>query len=173
MGRRLNGQFNSFKSAVKRIARRTAQLTGAGALFYAIFMLGAFTWSTSTTEAYTVNVMPQKVAELKADVVARLLACESAGHTEDDGIIIFDSNAKASVGQLQWQVSSVQYYYKKLYGKNITRKEAVLIALDTQKASQLASDVIFREGGNPEKDWYNCSKKLGLAAEVKVLNKLD
>ena len=173
MGRRLNGQFDSFKMKLRRLVRSVVRYTLAGGAFYAIFMLGAFTWSTSTTEAYTVNLLPEKVAELKADVINRLAACESAGHEEDDGIIIFDSNKVASIGQLQFQVKTIQYYSKKLYGQTITPKEAVLIALDYEKASKLATDIIFREGGNPEKDWYNCSIKLNLKAEVAVLNKLS
>lgn len=171
--RQINGRFDSFKTKVKRFFAAAVLCAQISSAALAIFFLGAFTFSTNRSEAYMVNVMPQKVAELKADVITRLAACESAGHKESDGIIIFDSNKVASIGQLQFQVKTVQYYYKKLYSQDITAKEATLIALDYEKASKLATDIIFREGGNPEKDWYICSKKLGLAAEVKVLNKLD
>jgi len=107
----------------------------------------------------------------KADVVARLAACESAGHSEDDGIIIFDTNNRASIGRLQFQKATVIHYMKRLYGQDITAKEAVLIALDTEKAKALATDIIFTTD-NDATDWLNCSNKLGLGADIKAIKKL-
>lgn len=167
------GQFDSFKAKVRRFFNTVLFYTKISAVALGIFFLGAFTFSTNRSEAYTVDNTPLKIAQLKADVISKLAACESAGHSEDEGLIVFDSNKIASLGNLQFQTKTVQYYYKKLYGQDITPKEATLIALDYSKASKLASDVIFRDGGNPEKDWYNCSRKLGLKAEVDVINKLS
>lgn len=172
-GRRIDGKFDSFKAKVRRFFNIVVFYTKISAVALGIFFLGAFTFSTNRSEAYTVDNTPAKLEQLKADVISKLASCESAGHSEEDGIIIFDSNKVASIGQLQFQTKTVQYYYKKLYGQTITSKEATLIALDYDKASKLASDVIFRDGGNPEKDWYNCSRKLGLKAEVDVINKLS
>ncbi len=39
--------------------------------------------------------------------------------------------------------ATVQHYYKALYGKDTTAKDAVLIALDTSKAAALAKDILF------------------------------
>ena len=43
-------------------------------------------------ETVYVDKTPERIAELKKDLVARLTACESAGHKEDDAIIMYDNN---------------------------------------------------------------------------------
>lgn len=116
---------------------------------------------------------PEKLAELKADVVKRLMECESAGHPESDGIIIFDSNNKASIGRAQFQKATVIHYMKVLHGEDITAKDAVLIALDDKKAATLAEEIIFTTKSGVESDWYNCSNKGHLQAEVDLIKKLE
>lgn len=113
-----------------------------------------------------------KIAELKADLLKRLKKCESQDRTEDDAPILLDSNNEMSIGELMFQIKTVQYYYKKLYSKEITRKEAVLVALDHDKAFELAGDIIFKDGkgiGN----WYNCDKKNGFSSEIAIIKKLQ
>jgi hypothetical protein len=145
-------------------------ISGASA---AIFFLGAYTFSTSSVEAQFIRTdeMPAKIEALKDDVVARLSKCESAGAADPDGLIVFDTNHKASIGRMQFQTATVIQYYKKLYKQTITSKEANVIAMDKEKATQLAKDIIFNDGGIG--NWYNCANKLGLPAEIKILNKLD
>src|ERR1035437_5945095 len=55
------------------------------------------------------DMFAQKVDSLEKSVVEAVRACESTGHKESDGLIIFDSNKVASIGTLQWQVKSVIY----------------------------------------------------------------
>ncbi len=172
MGRRINGKFDSFKAKVRRFARWCVRWSLISATAYAIFMAGAFLYSTSSVTASVTDSMPQRLEELKSDVVAKISKCEAAGHKEDDGIIIFDSNAKASIGQMQFQVKTVQHYYKTLYGQDITPKEAVLIALDEQKAKALAKDIMFTSN-NGATDWLNCATKLGVGPEIAVIKKLS
>lgn len=117
-------------------------------------------------------MLDEKILGLKNGVVDKLQACESAGHKETDGIIIFDSNKKASIGQLQFQVATVQYYYKTLYNKTITQKEAVIIALDTPQARDLARDVMFNTKNMASKDWYNCEKRHNLDAQIAIIKAL-
>lgn len=120
------------------------------------------------------NSLNKKIEELKLDVVGKIKACESAGHKEDDGIIIFDTNNKASIGSLQFQKATVIYYYKSLYQKDITAKDAVLIALDDTKAEALAYDVIFETAGNKGlANWLNCANKYNLREQVNIINKLS
>ena len=76
----------------------------------------------------------------------------------------------ASLGVLQFKVSTVQFYYNKFYGKTITNKEAVLIALDDAKASELASEVVFRDGAL--NNWFNCSKAHNLQSKLDIINSL-
>ena len=112
------------------------------------------------------------IEQIKNKALDEIQACESAGHSEEDGIIIFDSNSKASIGQYQWQKTSVQHYYKTLYGQTISSKEAVIIALDTEKARKLTHDVIF----TTEKgwtNWTNCGKKIGIVKTLELLKQLQ
>ena len=173
MGREINGRFSSFKVKVKRVLKTTIWVA---ALMVMGGVLGIVTFGKSTTifaeNIVEVDVTPQKIESLKEDVVTRLQKCESAGHSEEDGIIVFDSNNKASIGQLQFQKNTVMHYFKTLYGKDISSKEAVLIALDTEQARKLAKDIIFTTD-NMVSDWLNCDKKLGLTPEVKLIKKLE
>lgn len=124
------------------------------------------------TPAFAEITMEAKVAALKEDILNRLMACESAGHTEEDGIIIFDANNAASIGQFQFQKKTVVHYYKEIYGQDITAKEAVIIALETSKARELAHDIIFKTKGGVW-NWENCAKQTGIVSEIEVLKKLE
>ena len=119
------------------------------------------------------EMFTQKIEDLKNDVVLKLAACESAGYTEDQAIIIMDTNNRLSFGQLQFQTRTIIHYYKVLYGKDITPKQAVLIALDTPKASELARDIIFKTKNKVTGDWYNCGKKHNLDAQVDIIKNLE
>lgn len=138
--------------------------------------IGGMVFSTSSVSIaerkVEVDTTPQKLEALKADVVSRLLACESAGKNEDAGLIVFDTNSQASIGQLQFQIKTVQHYEKTLHGKDISRKDAILIALDTELARALATEIIFDvEGGIW--NWKNCADKHNLAPEITVIKKLS
>jgi hypothetical protein len=124
-------------------------------------------------EDNSMNILASKIDDLKNDVVAQLMKCESGGHKEDDGIIIFDSNNKASIGQAQFQIDTVIHYYKVLYGKTITRKEAVLIAIDGDRAAELTKDVMFKTKNMAGMDWINCDKKLGLDKQIELIKRLE
>lgn len=143
-------------------------------------IVGSFKIGRTTTEPVFVQAEDKskamymsKVDKLKEDIANQLMACESAGHTEDDGIIIFDSNNKASIGNFQFQKNTVIHYYKVLYGKTITPKEAVLIALDTDKARKLAIDIMFTTKNKAGKDWVNCDAKHKLDAQIDLVKKLE
>jgi hypothetical protein len=115
-----------------------------------------------------VDNLTNKVEQLKNEVLDDLKNCESGGISEADGLIVFDSNKKASLGLYQFQVTTVQHYYKKIYGKVITPKEAILTALDEAKARSLARDIIFTEpkGAN---NWFNCKNKKGLDSKINII----
>jgi hypothetical protein len=51
-------------------------------------------------------------------------------------------------------------------------QKAVMIALDTDQAKAVATDIIFKTN-NGSIDWLNCSNKLRLAAEVAAIKKLS
>lgn len=119
-----------------------------------------------------VDNLSKKIDEIKDEAVNGIMKCESAGHTEGDGIIIFDSNNKASIGQFQFQKATVIHYYKTLYNTDIDAKEAVLIALDTDRARKLTKDVIFKTDKGYT-NWVTCSDKIGMKATLNVIHTLE
>jgi len=114
-----------------------------------------------------VDTTKRKVEKQKWEVVDRIEKCESKGYSEDDAIIIWDDNVhgtlkpmdKYSIGTFQFKKSTIIYYYKRLYGQKITPKQAVLVALDGQKARQLAYDILYQTKYG-WKNWWNCAKPL-------------
>lgn len=117
------------------------------------------------------DMFAAKIDSLEKSVVEAVRKCESAGHKETDGLIVFDSNNVASIGTLQFQVKTVIFYYKSLYGKTITGKEAILIALDDEKAGELAQAIMFKSP-NLANDWLNCANRLSLTDQIKAIKKI-
>jgi hypothetical protein len=122
-----------------------------------------------------VDTLTPKIKELKREVLDTLQSCESNGSNEEDGLIVYDSNKVASIGQFQFQKKTVIGYYKALYNKDITGKEAIIIALTTNDARQLAEDIIFSNLQNDKgiDNWYNCNKKHSLSSKIAFINKLS
>ena len=124
---------------------------------------------------------PQAIEAMKMNVVRKLKDGESAGlkNTDNKMLITVDpirsERAKCtriggrmgedcvSVGVMQFKISTVKLYEKKLYGKTVTSKEAMLIALDDMQAMKLAKDIIFEVKGavwqwgfaSSHHDWFN------------------
>jgi len=113
-----------------------------------------------------------KIRAIKEDMLKELsLGCETKGVKEPDGAILLDSNNKMSIGRYMFQIDTVIHYMKKLEGRNITRREAIEIAVDPDRAGQLAEKILFGEELG-YKNWAICSAKLGIAKEIEILNKL-
>ena len=148
-------------------------LFGSVVAFHVNFMdwMDQNTYQAPVETVFAAVNMEARVEALKEDILTRLMECESAGYTEDDGIIIFDSNGAISAGQFQFQKKTVVHFFKELYGEDLTSKEALLIALDTAKARNLARDIIFTVDGGVY-NWENCAKKIGIIPEITVLKKL-
>lgn len=125
-----------------------------------------------TKEVYVDN-LGKKVEEIQNEAMDALRQCESRGHKEEDGIIIFDSNNEASIGRYQFQRKTVVYYYKTLYNQVITPKEAVMIALDDDKARKLASEIIFGSDEKGWRNWFNCANETKMPETIKLLARLQ
>lgn len=125
----------------------------------------------ATPVAYASITMESKVEALKESILDRLAKCESGGKKEEDGIVHLDSNDVGSYGAFQWQRKSV-IHYSELRGNKINGRDAIILALTPDKARDLAKYVIFETSSGVVNDWTNCSKKLGLQAEVDVIKKL-
>lgn len=139
-----------------------------------------FSWSrgvkelTNIPQALTKPTLEAKIDELKDKIVEDIRNCERSKYSENDGIIIFDSNEEASIGTFQFQRKTVIHYYKTLYQKTITPKEAILISLDEPKARSLVKDIIFKDSKG-WRNWYNCGIKKEISAEqrVKIIKELE
>jgi hypothetical protein len=114
--------------------------------------------------AYAEMLQVNTVEEMKADVLDRLSKCESGGNS--DVGIVFDSNGKASIGVFQWQIASFQHYWFKKNGEKLSNKDAIVYALDEDKARDLASWVIFETNKGSGSDWVNCTNWHDLDALV-------
>ena len=138
------------------------------------------TKGTDSAKASSVVVdnLSGKVEELRWQVVSTIKDCERIDHTKDDGLITYDpskTNKKVeppSIGLFQYKITTVQYYYKKIYGKVITRTEAVIIALDDEKSTQLTYDIIFKSGAGT-KDWVTCGNRKAVQDTLLTLKKLN
>lgn len=165
-----------FKFKLVRTVKRAAiallasySLVAACYVIYAEFVPSNASASVNESEA----VFEAKIESLKDSVIDQLISCESKGYKESDGLIVFDSNKVASLGVLQWQVKSVQYYYKLRTGNDITKKEAIELALNEQEARSLAKYVGFETKNMFGKDWFNCSRKHDLDKQVLLIKKLS
>ena len=113
-----------------------------------------------------------KIRAIKEDMLKELsLGCETKGVKEPDGAILLDSNNKMSIGRYMFQIDTVIFYSKKLEGKTITRREAIEIAVDPERAGKLAERILFEEPTGYS-NWKICADKLGIAKEIEILNKL-
>lgn len=166
-------KWQVFKYNTQQFLRKVMRYSMIALTLYIAFFIGGQVNQRVVFADREVSIFPQKVDDLKNQLVEKLAKCESAGHKEEDGIIIFDSNNVPSIGVLQFQRKTVMYYYKTLYGQTITPQDAVVIANDGDQAKKLAKDIIFKTSNGVEKDWVNCSKKLGLQAEVNLIKQLE
>lgn len=179
MNRNKLGQFaGNILTQTKRALRWTLKISITsiiGALIVVAF--SQYHIANADKEMVTVEVEKVvdtgivKVQNVKNEIIYQLKQCESGTKKESDALIVFDTNKKPSLGLWQFQVGTVQYYYKTLYGKDITSKEAVSIALDETLARELVADIMFKTNNAPQ-EWFNCSKKLDLKLKIDLLKKL-
>lgn len=117
------------------------------------------------------KILTEKYKLLQDEVLLTLSTCETGSVEEQDAAIILDSNGRMSLGRYQWQRESVQHYYKVLYGEDISRVEAIEIAVDRERATELTRDVLFGEDKGWA-NWLNCSNRTGIAKQIELINKL-
>lgn len=168
-------RFQVFKYKLARFVRKVVICSFILGAIYGAFQVGRITTEPILVKAEdkSATLYAQKVDALKTKVVAEIQSCESAGHKEADGIIIFDTNNKASIGTMQFQVATVIHYYKALYNKVITPKEATLIALDNAQATALAKDIMFTTKNMAGKDWVNCTAKYDSDTKISIIKSLE
>ncbi|MEI6532470.1 MAG: hypothetical protein WCO06_01380 [Candidatus Roizmanbacteria bacterium] len=166
-------RWQVFKFKLKKFVRKCLIVSGVMTMAFILIVLGVYVNPAIKCQKKIAEKdnLTLKVNDIKDKVINDIQSCESKGHSESDGIIIFDSNKVASVGTMQFQVKTVQHYYKTLYDQEITPKEAILIALDDNKAEALAKDIIFKDSKG-WRNWFNCGTKNGTEVKLKVINEL-
>lgn len=124
--------------------------------------------------------LQNKISDLKTKVADSLMACESGGAKESDALVTYDPRRNetvnsniASFGQFQFKKATVIYYYKTIYNKTVTPLEAVIIALDEEKARELAISVMFTTKNKASGDWSNCAKRLDLDKRIDLIKQLE
>lgn len=118
-----------------------------------------------------VNTLADKIDELKEDVLDTLKKCESGTATEDSAVINPMDGGSPSFGLYQFKIKTVQHYVQKFESRDITRLEALYIAMDGESSRALAKTVIFDEIGGLW-NWKNCTEKHGLANQITLIRKL-
>lgn len=125
------------------------------------------------TPVYAGITMEAKVAMTKDELVESLAKqCETKSAAEPDATIILDTNNQMSIGAFQYQIKTVQQYEKQLYGKDISRVEAIKIAINHQEAAALTTDILFKVPGG-WKNWLTCASNLDLPVQIDLLKKLE
>lgn len=132
------------------------------------------------------EMFSQKIDTLEKSLVKQVEVCESGGYSNSDALVTYDpkdsdratdagkivvDKGQMSYGQLQFKVHTVIYYYKTLYSKTITNKDAILIALDATSSEALAKDIMFTSP-NMSNDWAKCSNKLNLNVMIQAIKQI-
>ncbi len=176
--------FQVFKYRVRCAIRWTITRLMLTAGIAAILLTGYFIGTTQGHEliavqnavapkAFASETLEAKLATSKDDLVESLgLLCETKGAKEPDATIILDTNNEMSIGSFQFQIKTVQHYFKVLYQKEISRVEAIQIAIDHKRAAALTKDILFTVP-NGYGNWAICAAKLQLPIQIAVLNKLN
>lgn len=172
-------KWQIFKRKVSKFFKKLFLVVVFVSITVAVFKMGEFVNKdvvVSTSSPVMIDSLKIKVESLKQEVVAQIKKGETMTASEEDALITFDpyqkkTRGEASIGSYQYKVKTVQHYYKKLYNQVITPKEAVLIALDDDKAQKLTYDVVFKADGLS--NWLNTSKKFDLKTKVAIIKSLE
>lgn len=169
-------KFEVFKYKLKKLFRKLILgIIGISIIVYAFYLFRLsfpnIQYKVVEREVIIDN-LTAKITEMKGEILSDLKKGESSNAPESAGIIIFDSNKLASIGSYQFQTKTVIYYYKKFYGQEITQKDAILIALDDNKAGELASKIIFSEKDG-WRNWYNTGRTYNFEKRLDTIRTLE
>jgi len=127
--------------------------------FFLCAMLLAPGFAPGPAAAEEIDTWTSVIEHRKDVVVARLGVCESgaSAHPERSGYL----------GPFQFSTRTVINYVRERDGRTLTAAEAQALARDEGQAAELAKYVIFERNGH--QNWPACSRKLGLAHQVKAI----
>lgn len=122
--------------------------------------------------------LSSKIDQLKGELIKDIFDNERAGNSEEDALVTWDPDPKrpsvevASIGSCQWKIPTLQESYLKHYGEQLTRKGAILIALDDEKCKEVMTKVIFGEE-NGWRKWFNSGVKVKAQQRLEVIRELE
>ncbi len=138
---------------------------------YALGQTTNYATSTDGLPFVPVNIKAEQIKAKQDALLDKLsLGCEVKGSKEPDGVLLLDSNNQMSIGRFQFQITTVQHYVKKFEGKSISRHDAIVLALDSTEAKELARQIVFKDNGL--NNWYNCTVAHQLQSERDAIIKL-
>ena len=127
-----------------------------------------YTGPSPTAEYVAAYEHQRKIDERKDEVIRQLAVCESGGWGPSERPIY--GGRGAYLGRLQFAPRTVIAYVKRRDGTELTYREASALALDYDRAADLAKFMIFDLGETSH--WPLCARKIGLAAQVKQVQAL-
>ena len=131
--------------------------------------------------------LENKVEELKQNLMDDLREKEVGSLGPDDLIIVFDPTRKNlsscqkvggvklycySFGPYNFKITTMQHYYKKFYGEDLTQHQALEYALDEELSREVAYKVIFEEVGGIW-NWENSANKINAKARIEIIRELE
>lgn len=182
MGKRFNTPLQVFVERVKRFLGLCVIGIVVAGVIVAIALVGReinpkIIYEVKEKEVVLDN-LAGKIDQLKGELIKDIYDIERGGKTEDDALITWDPNPNhksveiASIGSCQWKIPTLQESYLKHYGETLTRKQAVLIALDDEKCKEVMTKVIFGEE-NGWKKWFNSGVKVKASERLAVIKSLE
>jgi hypothetical protein len=139
-GRRINGRFDTFKASCKRAGKAIVRWSLITAAAYAIFLIGALTYSTSTVTAST------SVVEAPAPIMDRIADCESGNGT------LGSANQKGKNGQLAINVNT---------NGTVDVGKYQINSIHFKEAASLGYDLMTEEGNTAYAKWLYANKGTG------------
>ena len=132
--------------------------------------------------------LEEKTEELKQELLDDLKQAEVGGYEGLSAIITFDPLQRDlnscrqiggvrlhcySFGVYQFKVATVQHFYERYYQYTPTDKESIDIALDYEKARELAYLIIFDENKGGVWHWRNSALKIDAPERIEFIRQLE
>jgi hypothetical protein len=127
--------------------------------FFLAALLLAAASAPAPAGAEDLDTWTPAVEHRKDVVIARLGICESGASAHPD--------RSGYLGLFQFSTRTVINYVRERDGRTLTIAEAQALARNEGQAAELAKYVIFERNGHG--NWPACSRKLGLARQVKAI----
>ncbi len=133
------------------------------------YFVGISHGTTSVIKADSLNTVESKIELLQNELIDEIARKENINNIP---IVIDDNKAgtlpkkdKVSIGCMQFKIGTIQHYYSYLKKGEITDKEAIMLALDCDKAKELANEIIFKTQGGLW-NWSVATKEMGIKVGI-------